>query len=134
VSQVEASPIFQVEKSSKFQVEESKQEKSSHYENIFQNKSSQKVEQDKTIQPKPELPFKNFCGDLHLLHSCKGKKFLFNLIGNPKLKTIKRYRASDDGNGYEVKDFLNKVADMKDPSISLFKLQNGDIVGCITFA
>ena len=55
-------------------------------------------------------------------------RFLFEFIGDPEMKLESLFIKSQHGN------LFHERADGKGPTISLFKLENGDIVGGFTTA
>jgi hypothetical protein len=65
--------------------------------------------------------------------SCTTKKeekiYLYKLLGNKRLVTILLYRGTV--NGWMKKDF-HYYCDNKSPTISLFKVKEGDCVGGFT--
>ena len=57
--------------------------------------------------------------------------FIFDFIGDEQMETVLLYKGSRDGFGYE--DFHSR-ADKKGPTISLFKMKSGDVIGGFTTA
>jgi hypothetical protein len=54
------------------------------------------------------------------------KEFLSKLLGNKKLVTYMLYRGSE--HGWKWKNFHDRC-DNKGPTISLFKIEDGDVIG-----
>jgi hypothetical protein len=74
--------------------------------------------------------------DLFLMNSnCTTKKqekvYLFNLFGNKRLITTLIYRGSV--NGWSFREFHN-ICDSKGPTITLYKVKDGDCIGGYTNA
>ncbi len=59
------------------------------------------------------------------------KLYLNELLGNKRLVTVMLYRGSD--HGWMFKDFHSRC-DHKGPTISLFKVKDGDCIGGYTTA
>jgi hypothetical protein len=59
------------------------------------------------------------------------KEFLFKILGNKQLVTTMLFRASEDG--WSPEDFHSRC-DKKGPTLSLFKIQDGDCIGGYTAA
>jgi hypothetical protein len=57
------------------------------------------------------------------------KEYLHKILGNKKLVTTLLYRATD--HGWEAEDFHSRC-DAKGPTISLFKVKDGDCIGGYT--
>jgi nitrite reductase/ring-hydroxylating ferredoxin subunit len=74
-------------------------------------------------------------GDFLIESSCVGndeeKEYLYKLLGNKKFVTILLYCGSI--HGWTAKDFHSRC-DRKGPTISLFKVKDGDCVGGFTEA
>jgi hypothetical protein len=74
----------------------------------------------------------NFCQKSSLVNTPEKKKFLFELVDDMNAVTVERYRGSL--NGFNPMDF-HKIADkIGGPTISLFQLSNGDVIGGFTCA
>lgn len=61
----------------------------------------------------------------------KQKEFLIKLLGNKKLVTFLLFRGSM--HGWKNKDFITRCSE-KGPTISLFKIKDGDCIGGFTKA
>ncbi len=59
------------------------------------------------------------------------KLYLLQLLGNKKLVTALLFRGSE--HGWKAKDFHSRC-DKKGPTISLFKIKDGDCIGGFTNA
>jgi TLD len=59
------------------------------------------------------------------------KKLVYELIGDKRVVTVLRYRGSRDG--FNLIDFHSRC-DNKGPTISLFKMKSGDVIGGFTTA
>jgi hypothetical protein len=59
------------------------------------------------------------------------KQYLVQLLGNKALVTVLLFRGSE--HGWEAKHF-HKYCDKKGPTISLFKIKDGDCIGGFTKA
>jgi hypothetical protein len=59
------------------------------------------------------------------------KEYLMKLLGNKKLVTALLFRGSE--HGWKAKDFHSRC-DNKGPTISLFKVKDGDCIGGFTKA
>jgi hypothetical protein len=57
--------------------------------------------------------------------------FIFDFIGDERMETVLLYKGSRDG--FYRKDFHSR-ADNKGPTISLFKMKSGDVIGGFTSA
>ena len=57
------------------------------------------------------------------------KEFLIKLLGNKRLVTILLFRGSE--HGWMYKDFHSRC-DKKGPTITLFKIKDGDCIGGFT--
>ncbi len=57
------------------------------------------------------------------------KLYLYELLGNEELATFLIYRGSD--HGWKHKHFYSQCSD-KGPTITLFKIRNGDTIGAYT--
>jgi hypothetical protein len=57
--------------------------------------------------------------------------FIFDFIGDERMETVLIYKGSRDG--FYAGDFHSR-ADKKGPTISLFKMKSGDIIGGFTTA
>jgi hypothetical protein len=76
-------------------------------------------------------PSRDFFETSPSLDTPEKKNFLQGLIGDIAVETVDRYRGSRDGFYFE--DF-HKRADNIGPTISLFKMRSGDVIGGLTFA
>ena len=56
----------------------------------------------------------------------KQKEYLLKLLGNKRFVTYMLYRGSE--HGWKWKDFHHRC-DNKGPTISLFKVKDGDVIG-----
>jgi TLD len=61
----------------------------------------------------------------------KEKEYLLKLLGNKKFVTYLLYQGSE--HGWDFKDFHSRC-DNKGPTISLFKVKDGDCIGGFTKA
>ncbi len=61
----------------------------------------------------------------------KQKEYLLKLLGNKRFITYMLYRGSE--NGWKYEDFHSRC-DNKGPTISLFKIKDGDVIGGYTKA
>jgi hypothetical protein len=61
----------------------------------------------------------------------KQKEYLLKLLGNKRFVTYMLYRGSD--HGWTWKDFHDRC-DNKGPTISLYKVKDGDVIGGYTKA
>jgi hypothetical protein len=61
----------------------------------------------------------------------KHKEYLLKLLGNKRFVTYMLYRGSE--NGWDCEDFHSRC-DKKGPTISLFKIKDGDVIGGYTKA
>jgi hypothetical protein len=68
----------------------------------------------------------NFLADSKCVIEKKQKEYLLKLLGNKKYVTYMLYRGSE--HGWKCKDFHSRCDD-KEPTISLFKIKDGDIIG-----
>ncbi len=68
----------------------------------------------------------NFLADSKCIIENKQKKYLLKLLGNKIFVTYMLYRGSE--HGWTCKDFHSQCDD-KGPTISLFKINDGDIIG-----
>jgi TLD len=68
----------------------------------------------------------NFLADSKCVIENKQKEYLLKLLGNKKFLTYMLYRGSEDG--WKLIDFHSRCDD-KGPTISLFKIKDGDIIG-----
>jgi len=59
------------------------------------------------------------------------KRFLMKLLGDRRLATVLLFRGSE--HGWEAIDFHSRC-DKKGPTITLFKIKNGDCIGGFTAA
>jgi hypothetical protein len=59
------------------------------------------------------------------------KKFVYEMIGDKRVVTVDRYRGSRDG-FYAF--YFHSRCDNIGPTISLFKMKNGDVIGGFTTA
>jgi TLD len=57
------------------------------------------------------------------------REYLLKLLGNKRLVTYMLYRGSE--HGWKIKDFHSRC-DNKGPTISLFKIKDGDCIGGYT--
>ncbi len=68
----------------------------------------------------------NFLTNSKVATENKQKEYLRKLLGNKRFVTYMLYRGSD--HGWECKDFHSRC-DNKGPTISLFKVKDGDVIG-----
>ncbi len=68
----------------------------------------------------------NFLANSKVATENKQKEYLLKLLGNKSFVTYMLYRGSD--HGWEWKDFHSRC-DYKGPTISLFKVKDGDVIG-----
>ena len=68
----------------------------------------------------------NFLADSKCVIKNKQKEYLLKLLGNKIFVTYMLYRGSE--HGWKYKDFHSRCDDMG-PTISLFKIKDGDIIG-----
>jgi hypothetical protein len=59
------------------------------------------------------------------------KEFLYKLLGNKRIVTVLVYRGSE--HGWMIKDFHERC-DSKGPTVTLFKIKDGDCIGGYTKA
>jgi hypothetical protein len=77
------------------------------------------------------MPPKEFFASSPSINTPEKKKFVYGLIGDKRVVTVDRYRGSRDG--FKLADFHSR-ADNKGPTITLFTMTSGDIIGGITHA
>jgi hypothetical protein len=104
----------------------------------LKEKSTQKIAEGRKqplfIIPAPKLPeppHLKFCVTSPCLDTPEKKKFVYDLIGDIRVVTVDRYLGSRDG--FNARDFHSRC-DKIGPTISLFKLKNGDVIGGFTCA
>ncbi len=68
----------------------------------------------------------NFLANSKVATENKQKEYLRKLLGNKRFVTYMLYRGSD--HGWEAKDFHSRC-DNKGPTISLFKIKDGHVIG-----
>ena len=68
----------------------------------------------------------NFLADSKCVTENQHKEYLLKLLGNKKFVTYMLYRGSE--HGWKYIDFHSRCDD-KGPTISLFKIKDGDIIG-----
>ncbi len=68
----------------------------------------------------------NFLANSTCVTENKQKEYLRKLLGNKRFITYMLYRGSD--HGWEYEDFHDRC-DKKGPTISLFKIKDGDVIG-----
>ena len=73
----------------------------------------------------------NFLANSKCASENKQKEYLLKLLGNKRFVTYMLYRGSD--HGWMYKDFHSRC-DNKGPTISLFKVKDGDVIGGYTKA
>ncbi len=73
----------------------------------------------------------NFLAKSKCVTENQQKKYLRKLLGNKRFVTYMLYRGSE--HGWKYKDFHSRC-DNKGPTISLFKIKDGDIIGGYTKA
>ena len=73
----------------------------------------------------------NFLANSKCVTENQEKEYLLKLLGNKRFVTYMLYRGSD--HGWKRKDFHDRC-DKKGPTISLFKVKDGDVIGGYTTA
>ena len=68
----------------------------------------------------------NFLADSKVASENQQKEYLLKLLDYKRFVTYMLYRGSD--HGWKAKDFHSRC-DNKGPSISLFKVKDGDVIG-----
>ncbi len=68
----------------------------------------------------------NFLANSKCATENQQKEYLRKLLGNKRFITYMLYRGSD--HGWKYKDFHDRC-DNKGPTISLFKVKDGDVIG-----
>jgi hypothetical protein len=68
----------------------------------------------------------NFLVNSNCVTENQQKEYLLKLLGNKRFITYMLYRGSD--HGWMAKDFHDR-SDNKGPTISLFKIKDGDVIG-----